>query len=79
MEPHILQSLLLEAKSLFLLPLAACQAPCVLVNNSNKEASQAGLQGLGINLMLRLSMFVCFCWWKTPKFGTEDPIEDSSR
>lgn len=50
-----------QKPKLLLLPLAAGQAPCVPVNNSNKEASQAGLQGLGIDLMLRFSVCVCFC------------------
>lgn len=47
-----------QKPKLLLLPLAAGQAPCVPVNNSNKEASQAGLQGLGIDLMLRFSVCV---------------------
>lgn len=66
---------------LLVLPLAAGQAPCVPVNNSNKEASQAGLRGLGIDPVLRFSVCVCFGWYKTPKpfpkFGIEDPIEGS--
>lgn len=70
-----------QKPKLLLLPLAAGQAPYVPVNNSNKEASQAGLQGLGIDLMLRFSVCVCFCWYKTPKpfpkFGMEDPLEGS--
>lgn len=47
---------------LLLLPRAAGQAPCVPVNNSNKEASQAVLWGPGIDPMLGVCVCLCMCW-----------------